>query len=887
LTLAPGTRLGVYEITGSLGAGGMGEVYRARDAKLQRDVAIKVLPELFASDPDRLARFEREALSLAALNHPNIAQVFGVLEQPPALAMELVEGEDLSERIERGAMPIDEALPIAKQIAEAVEAAHDRGIVHRDLKPANIKVRTDGAVKVLDFGLAKAIESTAPGGTSVHTLVMNSPTFTAPAVTAGGVILGTAAYMAPEQARGKAVDKRADIWAFGVILFEMLSGRQLFSGETASDLLAAVLREEIDWRALPAGIPASVRRTLERCLQKDPRRRLRDIGDARLDIEDAIAGKDNAPATVPGEVRGSLKRRLPLFAAMLVATFAAGVFATWLSMRGRAVSADPVRTIRLDVMPSQDVKYVSNVALSADATFVVYTGSDAEQTALYVHRFDANVSRIVAGTAGAQWPFISPDGKWVAFFRSGKLLKVAIAGGDVLTLCDAAGGPGATWLRDGRIVYANSWLTGLWVVPEDGGKPTALTTLDAGGGEKGHWWPDPLPDGKLLFTVFMAGAGLNDNRVAVLDLASGRHQVLFPGAKASWLPSGHLLFYRAGRYQVVPFDARSMRITGEPVHVLDDAVGLDPAGDWPQPVMTSPAGALAYVPGEYIPPARVVWISPDGKITATTLPVRPYINIALSPDDERVALATFEGGRFSMRVAELSQGSDTALEADGMSWDPVWHPDGRLAFTNMRKGDFDIYIKDPARNDRETPLLQDGMDSMPSTWTSDGRLVFDGSDPDGTYVLKLLDPRRPAEIRRLTVSDGERASSLSPDEKWLAFSAVREGRMHVLVQPFPGPGPVVQTSHQGGNEPVFLRGTRELYFRRGSQLWSASWEEVNGRFVVGPERVVAKVPLAVHSFGNAFSVARDGRALALVRAEEPKPPRISVIFGWAQGLRTR
>ena len=448
-------------------------------------------------------------------------------------------------------------------------------------------------------------------------------------------------------------------------------------------------------------------------------------------------------------------------------------------MRGRTIPASPVPTIRFDLTPPPGVKHVSNVALSTDASFIVYSGSIDNQSALYVHRFDSGATRLLTGTTGGMWPFISPDGNWVGFFRSGKLLKIAIAGGDVLTLCDANGGPGATWLSDGRVVFAGSWLSGLATVSKDGGKPTSLTTLDAAGGEKGHWWPSPLPDGRVLFTVFMAGAGLSDNRIAVVDPASGRHQIVLPGAKASWLPSGHLLFYRAGRYQVVPFDVATTRVSGDPVHVLEDATDLDPAGDWPQPVMASSTGALAYVPGRYAPPARVVWISPDGRITPAPLPVRTYVNVALSPDDDQVALATLEGGRLSLRIAELSRGTDTALDAEGMSWDPVWHPDGRLSFTSMRKGDFDVFIKDLGRSDPGTPLVEDGMDSSPSTWTTDGRLVYHGSEPDGTYVLKLVDPRQPTDVKRLTTSRTERTASISPDEKWLAFSTPREGRTHV------------------------------------------------------------------------------------------------------------
>ena len=860
----------------------MGEVYRGRDTKLHRDVAIKVLPELFAADPDRLARFDREAQALAALNHPNIAQVFGVLEAPPALAMELVEGEDLSQRIARGPIPVEEALPIARQIADALEAAHERGIIHRDLKPANIKVRDDGTVKVLDFGLAKAIDRPPEG--SPHQL-MNSPTFTSPAMTQMGVMLGTAAYMAPEQARGKALDKRADIWAFGVILLEMLTGRQLFSGETVSDVLAAVLREEIRVESLPDDVPRPVRRMLERCLEKDPRRRLRDIGDARLEIDAAIAGKEPAAASPASGVPG--RRAIPWVAASLLVGALAGAVTVWLLPRHQASAPLRASTVRFEITPPASVTHVPNVALSPDASFLVYSGEGDAETSLYLHRFQTGESRLLTGTTGARWPFVSPDGKWVAFYRSSKLQKISLAGGDALTLCELNGGPGAVWLPDGGIVFSGSWLSGLSTVSQDGGVVTPLTTPNAAAGEKGHWWPAALPDGRLIFTIFMAGAGLNDNRLAVLDPKTRQYRVLFPGARGYWLPSGHILFYRAGRYQTVPFDLASLRATGDPSVILEDATDLDPGGDWPQPVSVAGNGALAYVPGRNVPPARIAWVAADGTRTLTSLPVRPYLNVALSPGDDQVALTALEEGRLSVRVVEFARGSDARLDVEGMAWNPVWHPDGRLSFTSMRKGDFDVFIKNLARPDPESPVLQDDMDSSPSAWTSDGRLVYQGSESDGRYVLKLVRPGTSEPAQRLTGGRTEPNASVSPDGKWLAFTASGERRTQVYVQPFPGPGSAVQVSPMGADNPVFRRGSRELYYRRGADLAIASWEERNGRFFVTSERFIRGIPWTLTTFSIPYSVAADGRVLAIVAAEPLKPPRLEIVLGWAEELKAK
>ena len=383
----------------------------------------------------------------------------------------------------------------------------------------------------------------------------------------------------------------------------------------------------------------------------------------------------------------------------------------------------------------------------------------------------------------------------------------------------------------------------------------------------------------------MAGAGLNDNRVALLDPASGRYQVLFAGVKASWLPSGHILFYRAGRYQVVPFDLGSAKVSGDPALVLDDATDLDPAGDWPQPVVVSATGSLAYIPGTYVPDSQLVWISAAGKLTPLGLPVRPYIDVAVSPRGDQASVGTLEGGRLMLRLVDLGRGTDSALDLEGMNWDPVWHPDGRLSFNSMRTGDFDVFIKDVASPDREVAVIKDGMDTSPSAWTTDGRLIFQGSDPDGAYVLKLIDPRRPAEVTRLTGARVGRTVSISPDGKWLALTRQGEGRSEVYVQPFPGPGPAVRISSGGGGNPSFHPSGGELYFNNSAQLVAVGWDVREGRFVTTGERVVANVPWPDSTFDPPFGISRDGRVLALVRAQEPARPRIDVVLGWADELK--
>jgi serine/threonine-protein kinase len=879
--LSPGTRLGPYEIKSILGVGGMGEVYCARDTKLNRDVAMKVLPGVFADDPERLGRFEREAQLLASLNHPHIAHIYGVEESPAgpgrssvrALVMELVDGPTLADRMRRGRLSLDEALSIARQTAEALEAAHERGIVHRDLKPANIKLTAAGAVKVLDFGLAKALQ---PRGRHASAAALNPPGIAHPA-TDSGVVLGTAAYMSPEQARGLPVDARADIWALGVVLYEMLAGHRPFEGETTSDTIAAVLRQDIHWAQLPPDTPDDLRRLLRRALERDPKNRLRDAADARLMIEDVEEDRQAGRAG-----RSRWRKRRPWMLAGIVGAAAALVGALAVPDRlPRLPRGETTRpAVRFAIEPPPDVTNVSAVAVSADGTFAVYEAQVRGEFRFFIRRFDGLESQAVAGTEGARGPFLSPDGAWIGFVRNGKLFKVPAAGGDALAVCDLQGGPGATWDAQGRIIFSRAWLSGLSVVSADGGKPTVLTTPDRDKEEIGHWWPSAVPGGRVLFTITRASTGLNDARIALLDPAAGTYRVLFPGAKAAWLPTGHIVFYRTGRYQAVPFDVTSGQVTGEPFPVLADARELDPAGDWGQPVSVSADGVLAYLPGHYVPPSRLTWVDAQGRLTPLAFAPRPFLDVKLSPDGRRVATASLEAGRLLIRLLELERGTEEMPKIDGMSWNPVWLPDGRLSYTTMRKGDFDVYVKEVGGTGAEHAVLTGVDDTDPIAWTRDGRLVLQGSEPDGAYPLKLFDPRQPARITRLTEHHVDNGGSLSPDERWLAYQSAAIGRSVVYVRPLDTSGPGIALS-DSGEFPVFLRDGKTLALVRGEQLVVRSWRDDHGRFEVGPERVIT--PLAFGSgwiYGAPYDVASDGRFLALVRTEPPTPPRIRVVLGW-------
>ena len=862
----------------------MGEVYCARDTRLNRDVAIKILPDLLAAHPERLLRFEREAQLLASLNHPNIAQIYGFedssfsgsnLPSTRALIMELVDGQTLAERIADGPMPLEEALPIARQIAEALETAHEGGIIHRDLKPANIKLTSAGVVKVLDFGLAKALDPIRGG--ALATAVINSPAF-ANAATESGVILGTAAYMAPEQARGKPVDKRADIWAAGVVLYEMLAGQRLFEGETVSETIAAVLRQDIDWSRLPPGTPEGVERLLRRCLEREPKNRLHDAADLRLDIADL----ENAGRTPVTDDRPSRTRvSWLLVGAIAAASAIVGALAAR-NFSARPSSFESGSTPMLfAVEPPPEVSNVSYVAVAPDGRFIVYEGQVDGEFRLFTRRFNEQESHLLASTEGARGPFISPDGEWIGFVRNARMYKMPAGGGDALVVCNLQGGPGATWNRDGRIIFSRAWLSGLSSVSADGGTPTELTSPDRSKNEIGHWWPTPLPDGRVLFTIASASTGLNDARIALLDPARKRYQVLFPGAKALWLASGHIVFYHAGKYHAVPFDLSSDRVTGEPFPVLENAQELDPAGDWGQAVAVAANGLLTFLPGHYVPPSRLTWIDAKGTFTPLSFAARPFVNVKLSPDSRRVATASLEGGRLLIRLFDLERGTEEMPNIDGMNWNPVWLPDGRLSYTSMRKGDFDVYVKEVGGSGAEHAVLSGPDDTDPIAWTRDGRLVFQGSEPDGAYPLKLFDPRQPAQITRLTEQHVDNGGSLSPDDHWLVYQSAAIGRSVVYVRPLGTGGSGIALSRDSGEFPVFLHDGKTLALVRGRQLVVRSWTDVGGRFEIGPERVVA--PLAFGSgwtYGAPYDVTSDGRFLALVRTEPPAPPRIRVVLGW-------
>ena len=832
MALEVGSRLGHYDVTALIGEGGMGQVYRATDTQLGRDVALKILPDAFASDPDRLARFQREAQVLASLNHPGIAAIYG-LEQShdtQALVLELVEGPTLADRIAKGPIPLDEALPIAKQIAEALEAAHEAGVIHRDLKPANIKVREDGTVKVLDFGLAKALDTTPEGDPS------QSPTLTA-AATQMGVILGTAAYMSPEQASGKAVDRRADVWAFGVVLYEMLTGGRPFDGVDVSKTLAHVIAIDPDLSVLPKTVPPVLSTFLRGCLAKNPKQRVQAIGDVRLAMEgafDTAASTASAPTAAP-PLR-LWRRPIPAIAALgLVITTA---LAVWSASRPTAAPAESIRRFALDIGPVSPIPIVAvgaMLAWSPDGTRLVYAANVAGTHQLYLRTLDDLEAHPIAGTENAYDPFFSPDGEWVGFSvvvgpGDGELKRIAVGGGAPLTLCECFSFQGATWLADGTIVgtprIERSAPT-LHRIPEGGGTPDPLTTLDAESGDRAHIWPHALPGGThVLFTILPGRAtdgaipDADTGRVAVLSLDTGEHHVVVEGGyNARYVPTGHLVFGRQGAVWGVPFDLDRLATTG-PEELLLQAIEVNERTGT-MALSVSGDGTLVYRPGGAVSGALAegggtpVWVDRTGRATPIGVRRSGVQFPRLSPDDTRLAMAVTSGQGQDIWVEDLDRGSSTRLTDDGTALNPAWSPDGdRVFFTSASLSSFGLHSRAAdASDERQAFLTGDrGTGMAPFSWTPDGQALFfwEGTLRGGDIWTVSPDGDRSPY---LVGANDFTTPDLSPDGQWLAYASDESGQLEISVHRYPDQGGKVTVSSGGGREPRWSPAGRELFYR--------------------------------------------------------------------------
>jgi eukaryotic-like serine/threonine-protein kinase len=833
--LTMGSKLGPYEIQSPLGAGGMGEVYRARDTRLGRDVALKVVPEAFAQDAERLARFRREAQVLASLNHPNIAAIYGFEDSggTHALVMELVEGPTLEERIKSGAIPVDEALATAKQICEGLEYAHERGIVHRDLKPANVKITNHDAVKILDFGLAKALE-----GDPASTDISSSPTITRMA-TQAGMILGTAAYMSPEQAKGKSVDRRADIWAFGCVLYEMLTGKMAFSGETVTDTLASVIKSEPDWSSLPANTPQAIRNLLQRCLKKDVRQRLQSTGDARIAIEDFLSGaasqseSSGAFSTVnaalqisaPARVHHKNRERVAWITAAAVLAIVAAVFATGYFLRAPQPTHSRPIELSFDVPPSQQLVTANGpaVILSPDGSRIAYVAQTASGgSQIYTRELDKSDGTQLEVAQGST-PFFSPDSQWIGFYSSdGKLAKVSVFGGAPITLCDAAGARGGAWGKDGTIVFTPSFTKPLDRISADGGTPTTLTHLDKSRNEITHRWPQVLPDGKeVLFTASPNNNSFEHADVEVASLATGQAKVLVENAYfGRYLSSGYLTYVSGGTLFAAPFDAGNLKLTGTAMPVLPN-LQTDLTSGGAQ-ISFSRTGTAVYIAGATLSDQVTVGLF-DSKGNATPLVKEPgnYIDPRFSPDGKRLALQV---GSNAISVYDIARGTLTPITfASSGCLMPIWTPDGKMITCGRTGAGPGISWLPSDGTGSMKPLTEGdgGGLQYPSSWSPDGRILAFMQFPPQTGAcceigtLPVGPTGHPGEAKVLLGQGGVNGDALpeiSPDGRWMAYESTESGTPQIYVVPFSGSGGKWQVSVTGGLFPRWSKAGHEIFF---------------------------------------------------------------------------
>ena len=903
MSLSPGARVGGYEIKGLIGEGGMGQVYRAHDTKLNRDVAIKVLPELFATDAERLARFTREAQTLAALNHPNIAAIYGIEER--ALVMELVEGEDLSVHIARGAIPLAEALPIARQIADALEAAHAQGIIHRDLKPANVKVRTDGTVKVLDFGLAKAVNpgSKDPGlhgiGAPASMNPEQSPTLTARA-TQMGMILGTAAYMAPEQAKGRAVDRRADVWAFGCVLYEMLTGRRAFEGEDITDTLAAIVRAEPDWTRLPAGLPTTVRVLVEKCLAKDLASRLFDMSVVRFLLSDTAKTLSGAVAqsTVSAPAAAPAPRGIaPLV--LVAVTAALAVAATYGLTRwlGPAASgpngAGGLAHVSIAMPEGDEVgePFLRPLAVSDDGTRVAYVRLRDGKTKIYVRTLSEPSARAIDGTDGGASPFFSPDGQWVAFFAGGKLRKIAVGGAALQILADAPGQRGGAWSTDGYIYFAPTNSGTIWRLPQDGSGPASeVTRKDTAAGEINHRWPHVIAGTNTLLFGVWKGPGDDEQGVAMQTIGTPGHHMLVGGANAPRYAAapGVLIYSYLGELFAVRWRSTDTSL-GQAVPVAmpeltSDSGGNEGAGNY----ALSRDGTLAYISGgRGRDLKRLVWIDRAGKIDPSAWPERVYENVTIAPDGTR-AIVQVKEGKTGLWMADLARHTLTPIgnNSQGSSQAPVWTTDGtRVIYRATRKGLRNLYWRAAdGSGDEEALTSKPDVVHTPSSVTPDGEwLLFNeggAKETGGVWKIRLRGDRTPQRV--FTTPAGETNGHISPDGKWIAFEATVSSRREIFVAAFPGPGPRQQISNGGGAEPLWSRDGRELFFQSGARLMGVTVTP-GPTFSASAPRVTHEGHFLPSINGHTpYTMTKDGARFLRVQQVDPARviTHVSLVLNW-------
>jgi serine/threonine-protein kinase len=919
MPLAAGTRIGPYVVEAPIGAGGMGEVYRAHDTRLDRDVALKVLPDLFTSDPERLARFEREAKVLASLNHPHIAQVYGF--EPPAgpsgqaaIAMELVDGQTLQEVLETQradaaspGLPLDRALAIVRQIAAALDAAHEQGIIHRDLKPANVNVREDGTVKVLDFGLAKAFAADAE---SAQSAVAHSPTLTQRS-TQLGMILGTAAYMSPEQAKGRVVDRRADVWAFGAVFFEMLAGRRLFEGDDISDVLASVLKTDPDWSVLPADLPPPVRRLLRRCLEKDPKKRLRDVAEGMLQLDEGLATGSTTSVMMPADLAGSSGTRgaLPLWrrAAPIAATaMATAVIAAAIGFWRMPVPPAPPSTARSLHFPSSSAPLVTTIAqrdlaISNDGRTVAYTARTAGSGAgIFIRRLDQLEATPLRGAQAAVAPFFSHDGEWVGFIdpaAQDQIRKVSILGGPAISVTTAAALIlGATWVPDGIIFGVRGGP--LQHVSDAGGAAVPLTTLDAEAGETDHLWPAAVPGTQVVLFATVAGdlgAALN-TQLAALDRATGNIvRLKLDGSVPRYLSSGHIVYATAdGSLRAIAFDPKRMATSGMPVPVLE-GIGFKPTGAANFDISTT--GHLVHSGAGAIGMERTIaWVDRSGRETPVIVPPRNYFYVRASPDGSRLSLDVRDEEHdiwiWDVKREDLSRLTDKP----GPDQYGLWTPDQHIVFSSSSGRRAELFRHRPdgvGAPGQITDTSADKLQPFPNAITPDGKQVIlraaVGGPKNDLFVVDITGDKK---VRPLLSSEhDELNAALSPDGAYMAFESDQTGgRTEVFVRPFPNVNDgQFKVSAEGGTEPVWSLDGSEIFYLANRKLMAVAVTRSSGLQLGKP---VALFDVGQYFFGGAgrnYDVA-PGKRFVMVKNPAEQQDRslpITIVLNWVEELRAR
>jgi len=865
MRLAIGTRLGNFEIVSGIGAGAMGEVYRAHDTVLRRDVAIKIVhPELY-EHPDSLARLRREARALAALNHPHIAAIYGVEEAAGirGLVLELVNGPTLADLLAARRLPLNVALQTASQVAEALEAAHERGILHRDLKPANIKIATEGGVKVLDFGLAKDVAAMVVGTAS-------ETSTRASVATAEGTLLGTPAYMSPEQARGMAVDKRSDIWAFGCVLFEMLSGRLPFQGGSPLDTLAAIVEREPNWTVLPDDLPAGVRRLLTRCLQKDVRRRLRDIGDARLDLEEASRAEHPIAGPVATLTRFSHVGRA---LALLAAGAAVGALAVAMSRPARLSQA--ASEVRFSIALPDDERVAATtlgaLALSPDSRTIVYVAPWGSTTQLLRRSVDTGTVSAIQGTAGATTPFFSPDGEWIAFFADDLLKKIPVRGGTPVPVCNAPDGLGGTWNPTGTIVFASATGAGLQQVSANGGSPVRATTLDVSRGEFSHRWPQFLPDGDtLLFTVGSVGEW-DDAEIVAQTMSSGRRTLILKGGTyPRYLASGHLAYAHDQAIWVSAFDVSRLTLSGSPTRVLDQVTtSVDGAAQF----SVSPSGSVVYQPSAPLSAKRLIVVDSSGPTPLAAAP-HAYVSPRVAPNGRSVLLGV--GGKEEhVWSYDLTEGTLRQLTFEASNRSPIWSADGqRVTFASNRLGAMNLFTVPMAGDGPAERLTTTDSLQLPGSWSPDGELLaFVEQDPSTGRDIWLL--RRNGERTAWAKSEAdESAPRFSHDGTRIAYVSNASGQPEVYVRAVNGSGPARRVSISGGSEPVWRRDADALYFRSYGKVFEVATS--------GAPRMVFDGAAEPGTFDAAGYdvIGNTGRLLMIASSSSNVLSELRVILNW-------